>query len=133
MIPVMDRVLRGWNGTLLVRDDRVVVKRGIRGRLVRKRRDADVEIPLDQVGMVRYAPAGGVAGYVQIIERGQSTTGDYLTTIRDAHTVTFAMRSGRWRRAAQEIADLSGAPLEAKPAAPYWRAVFGSLSSGHRS
>ena len=133
MIPVMDRVLRGWNGTLLVRDDRVVVKRGIRGRLVRKRRDADVEIPLDKVAMVRYAPAGGVAGYVQIIERGQSTTGDYLTTIRDAHTVTFAMRSGRWRRVAQAIADLSGAPLEAKPAAPYWRAVFGSLSSGHRS
>jgi hypothetical protein len=99
---------------------------------VRKRRDPDVEVPFGQVSTVRFAPAGGLAGYVQIIERGSSTTDDYLGTIRDPCTVTFATRSGRWRRAAQEIAALSGASLEVEPAAPYWRAVFGSLNSGRR-
>jgi hypothetical protein len=99
---------------------------------VRKRRDPDLEVPFGQVATVRYAPAGGVAGYVQIIQRGSSTTDDYLGTIRDARTVTFATRSGRWLRAAQEIAASSGVPLDVKPAAAYWRAVFGSLTSGRR-
>jgi hypothetical protein len=128
----MSRELRGWNGTLLIGDDRVVVRRGIRGRLVRKRRDPDVEVPFDQIATVRYAPAGAVAGYVQIVERGSFNTDDYLGTIREPRTVTFTTRSGRWRRAAQEIAALSGVPLEVKPAAAYWRAVFGSLGSGRR-
>jgi hypothetical protein len=132
MISTMGRDLRGWNGTLHVGDDRVVVRRGIRGRLVRKRRDPDVEVPFNQLAAVRFAPAGGVAGYVQIIERGSSHTDDYLGTIRDPRTVTFATRSRRWRRAAQEIAALSGVPLEVKPAAAYWRAVFGNVSSGPR-
>jgi hypothetical protein len=91
----MGRELRGWNGTLLFGDDRVVVRRGIKGRLVRKRRDPDVEVPFEQIAKVRYAPAGGVAGYVQIIEHGSSNTDDYLGTIRDPRTVTFATRSGR--------------------------------------
>jgi hypothetical protein len=132
MISMIGRQLRGWNGSLLIGDDRVVVRRGIRGRLVRKRREPDVEVPFSQVATVRYAPAGGVAGYVQIVERGSSTTEDYLGTIRDPRTVTFATRSGRWRRAAQEIAALSGVPLDGTPAAAYWRAVFGSLTFGRR-
>jgi hypothetical protein len=134
MIAVMGRQLRGWNGSLLIGDDRIVLRRGVRGRLVRKRRDPDVEVPFDQVATVRHAPAGGVAGYVQIIERGRGspTSDDYLGTIRDPRTVTFATRSRRWREAAQEIAALSGVPLEAKPAAAYWRAVVGSLISGRR-
>jgi hypothetical protein len=132
MISMMGRELRGWNGTLVVRDDRVIVRRGIRGRLVRKRRDPGVEVLFGQLATVRYAPAGAVAGYVQMIERGSSNTDDYLGTIRDPLTVTFATRSGRWRRAAQEIAALSGVPLEVKPTAPYWRTVFGSLNSGRR-
>jgi hypothetical protein len=132
-VGTMGRELRGWNGTLRVGADRVVIRRGIRGRLVRKRRDADVEVPFAQVATVRYAPARGVVGYVQIIEDGASNADEYLRTIRDPHTVTFVTRSGRWRKAAQEIAALSGAPLEAKPAAAYWGAVFGSRSSGRRS
>jgi hypothetical protein len=126
ILPAMERVLRGWNGTLVLSDESVVVKRGIRGLLVRKGRQADVETPFTQVAVVRYAPAGGVGGYLQIIQRGSSRTDDYLATIRDSRTVTFATRSGRWRRIAEEIADLAGAPLEAEPAAPYWRAVFGA-------
>ena len=132
MIAMMGRQLRGWNGFLLIGNDRIVVRRGIRGRLVRKRRDPDVEVPFAQVSAVRFAPAGGVAGYVQIIERGSPATDDYLRTIRDPLTVTFATRSGRWRRAAREIAALSGVPLEVKPAAAYWRAVFGSITLGRR-
>src|ERR1041384_7107859 len=64
MISMMGRELRGWNGTLVVRDDRVIVRRGIRGRLVRKRRDPGVEVLFGQLATVRYAPAGAVAGYV---------------------------------------------------------------------
>ena len=123
----MPRVLRGWNGTLVVGDGRVVVKRGIRGLVVRKRRDADLEVRLDRIAEVRFAAAGGVAGYVQIVERGSSPSDDYLATIRDPRTVTFVTRSGRWRRVAQDLADLSGAPLESRPAAGYWRSVFGSV------
>ena len=128
----MGRALRGWNGTLVVADGRVVIKRGIRGLAVRKRRDPDIEISFNQVAAVRFAPARGVAGYVQIIERGTSRTRDYLETIRDRHTVTFVARSGRWSRVAQEIADLSGAPMEPEPPAAYWRSIVGSRTSKRR-
>jgi hypothetical protein len=121
----------GWNGTLVLTDDRVVIKRGLKGLVVRKRRDPDFDVPFKQVARVRYAPARGVAGYVQI-KRGSSGTDDYLGTIRDPRTVTFVTRSVRWRRVAQEIADLSGATLEPKPAAAYWRSVFGSAGARRR-
>jgi hypothetical protein len=129
------RTLRGYNGILRVGDDRVTIRRGLRGTLVRKRRDADVTVPLDQIAAVRFAPAGRVVGYLQIIERGASgDPGDYLATIRDRRAVTFFTRSGRWRRAAEEIAGLSGAPVEAISAAPYWNTVFGTVGSRrHRS
>src|SRR5436190_1820590 len=91
----MGRALRGWNGTLVVADGRVVIKRGIRGLAVRKRRDPDIEISFNQVAAVRFAPARDVAGYVQIIERGTSPTRDYLETIRDRHTVTSVARFSR--------------------------------------
>ena len=110
----------------------MVIKRGIRGLAVRKRRDPDIEISFNQVAAVRFAPARGVAGYVQIIERGTSRTRDYLETIRDQHTVTFVARSGRWRRVAQEIAALSGAPMEPELPAAYWRSIVGSRTSKRR-
>jgi hypothetical protein len=126
--------LRGWNGTLRLTDSAVEIRRGLRGILIRKRRDADLSVPFDQIAVVRYAPARGVGGYVQIVKRGSPAPSiDYLSTIRDARTVTFATRSGRWRLAAQEIVDRSGGSLELSSAAPYWSAVFGSVSSKRRA
>ena len=115
-----ERSVRGWNGILLLGDEGVAVRRGVRGILVRKRRDPDYFVPWGDVGLVRYAPARGVAGYVQIVERDDtSPAGDYLAIIRDPRTVTFSRNSQRWRRAAEEVAGRAGAQLDEAPPAPY--------------
>jgi Domain of unknown function (DUF4429) len=129
---LVERRRRGWNGTLVVGDTGVALRRGLRGLLIRKRRDADVEIPLDRIERIRYAPSRGVVGYVQFVEPGTLSTNDYLQTIRDPHTVTFASRSNRWLRVAEELAARTGARLEAAPAAPYWSSVFGSAGGGRK-
>lgn len=118
--------LRGYNGSLIVENDAVLIRRGLRGVLTRKRRDPDLRIRFDEVAAVRFAPAAWLVGYVQIIERGASVgSNGYFTTIRDHRTVTFLTRSGGWRRAAEEIADRSGVPVDVESAAPYWGGVFG--------
>jgi hypothetical protein len=112
--------VRGWNGTLTLEQGRVVLSRGLRGALVRKRRDPAVVVPVERIGLVRFAPARGLGGYVQVVERDATPIErGYLDTIRDPRTVTFMARSGRWRRLAEEIAAQSGATLEVNPAQPY--------------
>src|SRR5438045_5323521 len=119
---VRSSALRGYNGSLIVGNDAVLIKRGLRGALARKQRDPDLRIPFDEVAAVRFAPSGWLVGYLQVIERGASVgSSGYLTTIRDDHTVTFFTRSGRWRRAAEEVADRTGVSVEVESAAPYWK------------
>src|SRR5262249_21288043 len=121
MISTMGRELRGWNGTLLVGDDRVVIKRGVRGRVVRS-------ISSRRFGMHPQAVLRATSRSLNAARRARTTICGRSAT----HVRSPSRRARRWRRAAQEIAALSGVPLEAEPAAAYWRAVFGSLSSGRR-
>ena len=100
--------------------------------MIRKQGDRGIEVPFDRIGSIRYAPSRGVVGYVQFIERGAVDTGDFLQTIRDRRTVTFASRSASWKRLAEEIATRSGAPLVVGSAAPYWGAVLGNTGGGRR-
>ena len=82
--------------------------------------------PADEVGLVRFAPARLLVGYLQVVERDSPPIErNYLATIRDPRTVTFATRSGKWRRLAEEIAAYGGATLEVEPARPYWSAIRG--------
>ena len=116
--------MRGWNGTLAVENGRVILMRGSRGPLVRRQRDPDLNLPADGIGLVRYAPARLLVGYVQIVERDSAPLErGYLATIRDPRTVTFLTRSQKWRRLAEEIAAQSGATVEVEPAQPYWRTI----------
>jgi hypothetical protein len=132
-LSVPSTVLRGYNGSLIVGNDAVLIRRGLRGVLARKRRDRDLRIPFDEVATVRFAPSGWLVGYLQVIERGASVgSSGYLTTIRDNRTVTFLTRSERWRRAAEEVADQSGVPVDVEPAAPYWGNVLGATGPRRR-
>ena len=125
--------LRGYNGSLIVGNDAVLIRRGLRGVLARKRRDPVLRMPFDEVAAVRFAPSGLLVGYLQVIERGASAgSSGYLATIRDHRTVTFLTRSGRWRRAAEEVADRSGVSVEVESAAPYWGNVFGAKGRRRR-
>ena len=111
----------------------MVIRRGLRGVLARKRRDPDLRIRFDEVAAVRFAPSVWLVGYLQVIERGASVDrSGYLTTIRDHRTVTFLTRSGRWRRAAEEVADRSAVSVEVESAAPYWGSVFGAAGPRRR-
>ena len=132
-LSVQPSVLRGYNGTLIVGTDCVLIRRGLRGVLTRKRRGPDVRIPFDEVSAIRFAPSGWLVGYLQVAERGAAvrSTG-YLTTIRDPRTVTFLSRSRRWRRAAEELAARCGVPIEAVSAARYWGNVFGAVARRRR-
>ena len=130
---VSSSALRGYNGSLIVGNDAVLIRRGLRGVLARKRRDPDLRIRFDEVAAVRFAPSGWLVGYLQVIERGASVgSSGYLTTIRDHRTVTFLTRSGRWRRAAEEVADRSGVSVEVQSAAPYWGNVLGATGPRRR-
>ena len=103
-----------------------MLRRGLRGSLVRRRRDPDLVFPVDSIALVRYAPARLLVGYVQIVERDSAPVKrDYLTTIRDPRTVTFLTRSEKWRRLADEIAAYSGVSCEVESARPYWSAIRG--------
>jgi len=125
--------LRGYNGSLIVGNDAVLIRRGLRGMLARKRRDPDLRIPFDEVAAVRFAPSGWLVGYLQVLERGAPVgSSGYLTTIRDRRTVTFLTRSGRWRRAAEEVADRSGVSVEVESAAPYWKNILGRAGPRRR-
>jgi hypothetical protein len=116
--------MRGWNGALSLEGDRVIVKRRLRGLLTRKRRDPDRVLRADQIGLVRYAPARRLVGYVQVVERDSpSPEQSYLATIRDPRTVTFMTRSLKWRKLAEEIAARSGSHLDVNPPQPYWSTI----------
>jgi len=126
-------VLRGYNGTLLIGSDAILIRRGLRGIVARKRRDADRRIAFDDVAVVRFAPSGWLVGYLQVLEQGASVESNrYLATIRDPCTVTFLTRSKRWRRAADEISERSGVTLEVNSAAPYWENGFGTTGQRRR-
>jgi len=130
---VRSSALRGYNGSLIFGTDALVIRRGLRGTLARKRRDPDLRIPFDEVAAVRFAPSGWLVGYLQVLERGASAgSSGYLTTIRDRHTVTFLTRSGRWRRAAEEVADRSGVSVEVESAAPYSKNILGGARPRRR-
>src|SRR5947208_15497436 len=76
--------LRGYNGSLIVGNDAVLIRRGLRGVLARKRRDPDLRIPFDEVAAGRFAPSGCLVGYLQLRDRGAAVgLGGYLLTIRD--------------------------------------------------
>ena len=125
--------LRGYNGSVIVGNDAVLIRRGPRGVLARKRRDPDLRIRFDEVAAVRFAPSGWLVGYLQVIERGAPVASSgYLATIRDRHTVTFLTRSGRWRRAAEEVADRTGVSVEVESAAPYSKNILGGARPRRR-
>src|SRR5213082_2625984 len=125
--------LRGYNGSLIVANDAVLIRRGLRGVLARKRRDPDLRITFDEVVAVRFAPSGWLVGYLQVIERGASVgSSGYLTTIRDHRTVTFLTRSGRWRRAAEEVAARSDVSVEVESAPHYWGGVLAAAGRRRR-
>jgi hypothetical protein len=132
-LSVPSSALRGYNGSLIVGNQALLIRRGLRGVLVRKRRDPDLSVRFDEVAAVRFAPSGWLVGYLQVIERGASVDpSGYLTTIRDRRTVTFFTRSGRWRRAAEAVADRSGVSVEVESAAPYWGNVLGATGRRRR-
>lgn len=121
--------LRGWNGILELRGNSVVIRRGVRGRLVRKCGDAGTILGFDQVAAVRYSAAAGVVGFVQVVERGRGRArDDYLTTIRDPQTVTFATRSRVWLRLAEEVAARAGVTVEVVAPAAYWQTVMSKFA-----
>jgi hypothetical protein len=132
-LSVRSSPLRGYNGSLIVGNDAVLIRRGLRGVLARKRRDPDLRIHFEEVAAVRFAPSGWLVGYLQVIERGGSVgSSGYLTTIRDHRTVTFLTRSGRWRRIAEEVADRSGVSVEVESAARYSGNVLGATGPKRR-
>jgi hypothetical protein len=84
-----------------------------------------------EIGLVRFAPARKLGGYVQLLApRSGIEQTEYLTTIRDPRAVTFSRRSEQWRRAAEEIADRSKASLKIEEVPPYWPTIRGTASGG---
>jgi hypothetical protein len=117
--------LRGWNGTLQVGERELTIRRGLRSMLVRRRRDPDLVLRPEQVAAVRFAAATKLPGYLQLVERGAPPAADYMSTIRDTHTVTFtgSGHAEQWREAAETIARRCGVELEISSGPSYWKTI----------
>jgi hypothetical protein len=87
----MSNEYRGYNGTLILNDNNVVIKRGLRGVLfgggfLR----GDKTIPYTSIVAVQLKRAGLVAGYLQLtLKGGSEAKGGLIQSTTDENSIVF--------------------------------------------
>lgn len=85
------KVYKGWNGTLILTDTGVIIKRGLKGfflggGMIR----GDKTIPYSSIVAVQFKKAGMLSGYLQLtIKGGPEAKGGLMQSVKDENTVTF--------------------------------------------
>jgi len=88
---IEEKEYKGYNGTLILSNDRIIIKRGIKGFLlgggsVR----GDKTIPYSSIIAVQFKKAGMMAGYLQLtLKGGSEAKGGLLQSATDENTVNF--------------------------------------------
>ncbi len=90
------REFKGYNGTLVLTDTGVVIKRGIKGFLLGGGYlRGDKSIPYSSIVAVQLKKAGLTAGYLQLtLMGGSEAKGGLFQSIRDENTINFQPMSG---------------------------------------
>ena len=90
----MDKEYKGYNGTVVLTDKGVIIKRGAKGFIfgggsIR----GDKTIPYSSIIAVQYKKPGVTVGYIQLTLKGGSDAKSGITeAIGDENTVTFASK-----------------------------------------
>ena len=82
---------KGYNGTLILTDNEVIIKRGIKGFLLGGGMlRGDKTIPYSSIVAVQLKKAGITAGYLQLtLKGGSEAKGGLLQSATDENTVNF--------------------------------------------
>ena len=82
---------KGYNGTLILTDNGVIIKRGVRGFLLGGGKlRGDKTIPYSSIVAVQLKKAGMTAGYLQLtLKGGSEAKGGLFQSATDENTVNF--------------------------------------------
>ncbi len=93
---MLEKIYKGYNGTIILNDRGLVIKRGLRGALlgggfIR----GDKTIPYTSIVAVQLKKAGMLAGYIQFtLSGGSDAKGGVFQSARDENSINFHRHSG---------------------------------------
>ncbi|HEY4526569.1 MAG TPA: SHOCT domain-containing protein [Candidatus Paceibacterota bacterium] len=93
----MEKEYKGYNGTVMLTDKSVIIKRGIKGFLLGGMMlRGDKTIPFSGIAAVQLKKAGLVAGYIQfsVMGGGEAKAGLFQSSM-DENTVNFHVYGGK--------------------------------------
>ena len=107
---------KGYNGTLIMTDNAVVIKRGIKGFLLGGGMlRGDKTIPYSSIVAVQLKKAGMTAGYLQLtLKGGSEAKSGLLQSAMDENSINFHSYSGNNQKFL-EVKELIEAKLSAGP------------------
>ena len=87
----MEKEYKGYNGTLILKDSGVVIKRGVKGFLLGGGMlRGEKSIPFSSIVAVQLKKAGIVAGYIQLtLMGGSEAKGGLWQSATDENTINF--------------------------------------------
>lgn len=86
-----DKEYRGYNGTIVLKKDSIIIKRGIKGFMLGGGMlRGDKTIPYSSIVAVQFKKAGMTAGYLQLtLKGGSEAKGGLLQSTTDENSIHF--------------------------------------------
>lgn len=101
----MNKEFKGYNGTLVLTDNGVIIKRGLKGFAfgggsIR----GDKTIPYSSIVAVQFKKAGITSGYLQLsLRAGSEAKAGVIEAVKDENTVTFQFNKNKLFAKAREL------------------------------
>lgn len=96
--------ITGYNGTLILNEDNLIIQRGLRGFLLGGLHlRGDKNIPYSRISAVQYKKPGIMLGYIQFsIMGGDEAKGGFFQSVEDENTINFTHRKNAEFQKARE-------------------------------
>lgn len=96
---------KGYNGTIVITDTGVIIKRGVKGFLLGGGMlRGDKTIPYSSIVAVQLKKAGMTAGYLQLtLKGGSEAKGGLFQSTRDENSINFHLRKNKEFIEAKEL------------------------------
>ena len=119
---------RGRNGTLVLTDTGVIIKRGIKGFLLGGGMlRGDKTIPYSSIVAVQLKKAGLLAGYIQLsLKGGSEAKNGLLESVKDENSVTFGGKTKEFEEAKRLIEEKIS--VASRPTAPNYLSELEKLA-----
>ena len=93
----MDKIFKGYNGTIVLGDTSLTIKRGAKGFLLGGfMLRGDKTIPYQSIVAVQFRKAGAMSGYIQFsIKGGSEAKSGVNEAVKDENTVTFQINKNK--------------------------------------